>query len=102
MWNYKTRKEGHGARCPLAEGWERVISGNTCPKGLLEDVNEMKVVKAELEEVKRAYPNIAESVRNHAFGSARIARKVKSRDPESAEHMVDPPVLGGDAVSAGN
>ena len=90
------------SKVPLADGWERVISGNSCPKGLLEDVNEMKVVKAELEEVKRVYPNIAESVRNYAFRSARGAGKVKSRDPESAEHMVDPPVLGGDAVSAGN
>ena len=37
------------SKIPLAAGWERVISGNTCPKGLLEDINEMKVVKASLE-----------------------------------------------------
>lgn len=52
---------------PLAEGWERVISGNTCPKGLLEDANEMRVVMAQLDEVKREYPNIAELVREDAF-----------------------------------
>lgn len=55
------------SKVPLAKGWERVISGNSCPKGLLEDVNEMKVVKAKLEEVKDAHPNIAELVREGAF-----------------------------------
>lgn len=55
------------SKVPLASGWERVISGNSCPKGLLEDVNEMKVVKAKLEEVKDAHPNIAELVRESAF-----------------------------------
>lgn len=52
---------------PLAEGWERVITGNSCPKGLVEDVNELRIVKAELEEAKRAHPNIAEIVREWAF-----------------------------------
>ncbi len=60
------------SKVPLAAGWERVISGNSCPKGLLEDVNEMKVVKAKLEETKNAYPNVAELVRTHAFRRAKI------------------------------
>jgi predicted CoA-substrate-specific enzyme activase len=55
------------SKLPLAPGWERVISGNSCPKGLVEDVNEMRVVKAKLEEVKRDYPNVAEMVRKDAF-----------------------------------
>jgi predicted CoA-substrate-specific enzyme activase len=55
------------SKLPLAEGWERVISGNSCPKGLVEDVNEMRVVKAKLEEIKREYPNVAEMVRKDAF-----------------------------------
>jgi predicted CoA-substrate-specific enzyme activase len=55
------------SKLPLAEGYERVISGNSCPKGLVEDVNEMRVVKAKLEEVKREYPNVAEMVRKDAF-----------------------------------
>jgi hypothetical protein len=59
------------SKVPLAEGWERVISGNSCPKGLLEDVNEMKVVKAKLEETKDAYPNVADLVRTHAFRRAK-------------------------------
>jgi len=55
------------SKVPLAEGWERVISGNSCPKGLVEDTNELRVVKAKLEEVKREYPNVAELVRKEAF-----------------------------------
>ena len=42
------------SKVPLAEGWERVINGNSCPKGLLEDANEMRVVMGQLDEVKRA------------------------------------------------
>jgi predicted CoA-substrate-specific enzyme activase len=55
------------SKVPLAPGWERVISGNSCPKGLVEDVNEMRVVKTKLEEVKREYPNVAEMVRKDGF-----------------------------------
>ncbi|MDH4190026.1 MAG: activase [Betaproteobacteria bacterium] len=55
------------SKLPLAAGWERVISGNSCPKGLLEDVNEMKVVKEKLEEMKDANPNLADLVREDAF-----------------------------------
>jgi len=55
------------SQVPLEVGWERVISGNACPKGLLEDANEMRVVMTELEEVKRVYPNVAELVRENAF-----------------------------------
>jgi len=55
------------SKVPLAEGWERVISGNSCPKGLVEDVNEMRQVKAKLEDVKRDYPNVADLVRKDAF-----------------------------------
>jgi predicted CoA-substrate-specific enzyme activase len=58
------------SKVPLPSGWERVISGNSCPKGLLEDVNEMKVVKTEMEERRRVYPNIGELVRNAGFRRA--------------------------------
>jgi predicted CoA-substrate-specific enzyme activase len=67
--------EGQGrswSKVPLAAGWERVISGNSCPKGLLEDANEMRVVKAKLEAVKDAHPNIGELVREGAFRQARV------------------------------
>jgi predicted CoA-substrate-specific enzyme activase len=59
------------SKVPLAPGWERVISGNSCPKGLVEDANEMRTVKAKLEEVKREYPNVAEMVRKDAFRRTR-------------------------------
>jgi len=55
------------SKVPLAPGSERVISGNSCPKGLLEDVNEMRVVKKKMEAVKDAHPNTAEVVRETAF-----------------------------------
>jgi predicted CoA-substrate-specific enzyme activase len=68
------------SKVPLAQGWERVISGNSCPKGLLEDASEMKVVKAQIEEVKRAYPNVAEMVREDAFRHARVPVEAEDRD----------------------
>jgi predicted CoA-substrate-specific enzyme activase len=58
------------SKVPVEEGWERVISGNSCPKGLMEDVNEMKAVKAEMEEQRRVFPNIGEMVRTEAFRRA--------------------------------
>lgn len=58
------------SKLPVPEGWERVISGNSCSKGLVEDVNEMRAVKARIEEAKRAYPNVAEMVRATAFRRA--------------------------------
>ena len=90
------------SKVPLEAGWERVISGNSCPKGLLEDVNEMRVVKTQLEEVKRVYPNIAETLRKDAFRPHRGAGQITGRDPEGAEHLVDAPVLAGDACGTGN
>lgn len=55
------------SQVPLAKGWERVIVNNSCPKGLVEDLNEMKVIKAGIEKTKNAYPNIADLVRKEAF-----------------------------------
>ena len=62
------------SKVPVAAGFERVISGNSCPKGLVEDVNELRAVKAKIEEAKRAFPNVAEMVRTGAFraGSAAL------------------------------
>jgi predicted CoA-substrate-specific enzyme activase len=58
---------------PVGEGFERVISGNACPKGLVEDVSELRVVKARIEEIKHAYPNIGEMVRAEAFRAVKAA-----------------------------
>ncbi len=59
------------SRVPLEPGWQRIISGNSCPKGLLEDADEMRVVKASMEEQRREHPNIGELVRKGAFRRAR-------------------------------
>jgi predicted CoA-substrate-specific enzyme activase len=58
------------SKVPLGTGWERVIVNNSCPKGLVEDLNEMKVIKAEIERTKDAYPNVADMVRKEAFRRA--------------------------------
>ena len=50
----------------------RVIAGNSCPKGLVEDAKEMRVVKEKLEEVKDEFPNIADMVRADAFKRLKV------------------------------
>jgi predicted CoA-substrate-specific enzyme activase len=55
------------SKVPLSVGWERVIVNNSCPKGLVEDLNEMKVIKAGIEKTKNAFPNIADMVRQEGF-----------------------------------
>jgi len=63
------------SKVPIGAGWERVISGNSCPKGLLEDANEMRVVKKNMESTRDAHPNTAELVRETAFRRARVDAK---------------------------
>ena len=58
------------SKVPVEPGWERVISGNSCPKGLMEDANEMRAVKAQMEKQRRELPNIGEMVRAEAFRRA--------------------------------
>jgi len=55
------------SKVPLEQGWERVIVNNSCPKGLVEDLNEMKVIKVGMEKTKNAFPNVADLVRKEAF-----------------------------------
>jgi predicted CoA-substrate-specific enzyme activase len=67
--------EGKGrpwSKVALGTGWERVISGNSCPKGLLEDANEMRIVKKNMETTRHAHPNTAEMVREAAFRRAKV------------------------------
>jgi predicted CoA-substrate-specific enzyme activase len=54
----------------LPEGWERIIVNNSCPKGLVEDAAEMRLVKAEMEQRKHAFPNMADAVRSRGFRRA--------------------------------
>lgn len=60
------------SKVPTEAGWERVISGNSCPKGLVEDADELRVIKAELEEKKRERPNLADMVRDRAFRQFKV------------------------------
>ena len=55
------------SKVPLGEGWERVIVNNSCPKGLVEDISEMKVIKSDMERTRDAFPNVADLVRKEAF-----------------------------------
>ena len=55
------------SKVPIQEGWERVIVNNSCPKGLVEDLNEMKVIKTEMEKTRNAFPNVADLVRQEGF-----------------------------------
>jgi len=55
------------SKVPLERGWERVIVNNSCPKGLVEDLSEMKLIKIGMEKTKNAFPNVADLVRKEAF-----------------------------------
>src|SRR5262249_29711865 len=48
------------SKIPILPGIKRLIVGNSCEKGLVEDVNDMKVIKQGLDSVKAANPNFAE------------------------------------------
>jgi predicted CoA-substrate-specific enzyme activase len=61
------------SKIPLSEGWERVIVNNSCPKGLVEDANEMRVIRNEVEKTKAAFPNVGEYVRQEAFRTTRTS-----------------------------
>ncbi|PWS34955.1 activase [Falsiroseomonas bella] len=60
------------SKVPLEPGWQRVIAANSCPKGLVEDVNEMRAVKDAMEENAGVSPNIGALVREEAFRSVRL------------------------------
>lgn len=62
--------EGEGrpwSKVPLSPGWVRLIVNNACPKGLVEDEKELKVVREKMERVKNEFPNIADLVKKEAF-----------------------------------
>lgn len=62
--------EGEGrpwSKVPLEPGWVRIIVNNACPKGLVEDERELKVIKEKMERVKNEFPNIADFVKKEAF-----------------------------------
>jgi predicted CoA-substrate-specific enzyme activase len=48
------------SKIPLAKGVKRLIVGNSCEKGLVEDVNDMREIKKGLDAAKKDNPNLAE------------------------------------------
>ncbi len=48
------------SKIPILPGVKRLIVGNSCEKGLVEDVNDMRVIKKGLDAVKAANPNFVE------------------------------------------
>ncbi|WP_340694747.1 BadF/BadG/BcrA/BcrD ATPase family protein [Hydrogenobacter thermophilus] len=62
--------EGEGrpwSKVPLERGWVRLIVNNSCPKGLVEDERELKVIKEQMESIKKNFPNVSDFVRKEAF-----------------------------------
>ncbi len=64
-------------KVPLMEGEQRLIIA-TCEKGLVEDVNEMKDIKAGLDQIRERYPNFVD------FASKEVFR------PTNATNVADP------------
>jgi len=48
------------SKIPLVKGIKRLIVGNSCEKGLVEDVNDMREIKKGLDAMKKENPNLAE------------------------------------------
>ncbi|ADC88860.1 CoA-substrate-specific enzyme activase [Thermocrinis albus DSM 14484] len=55
------------SQVPLEKGWIRLIVGNACPKGLVEDERELAVIKERLRRVQNEFPNVAHFVKKEAF-----------------------------------
>jgi activator of 2-hydroxyglutaryl-CoA dehydratase/predicted nucleotide-binding protein (sugar kinase/HSP70/actin superfamily) len=66
------------SKVPLEAGTKRLIVGNSCEKGLVEDVEAMRVIKKGLDAVKGSNPNLVEVAAKAVF---------KSFNPEN---VVDP------------
>ena len=64
-------------KVPLMEGEQRLIIA-TCEKGLVEDVNEMKDIKAGLDKIRDQYPNFVD------YASKEVFR------PTNAKNVADP------------
>jgi predicted CoA-substrate-specific enzyme activase len=57
------------SKIPLEKGVKRLIVGNSCEKGLVEDVNDMREIKKGLDAAKKDNPNMAEVGAKAAFKS---------------------------------
>jgi len=57
------------SKVPLEAGAKRLIVGNSCEKGLVEDVNDMRVIKKDLDAKLDASPNLVEESAINVFKS---------------------------------
>jgi predicted CoA-substrate-specific enzyme activase len=57
------------SKIPVAPGVKRLIVGNSCERGLVEDINLMREIKKGLDAVKSANPNMAEVAATAVFAS---------------------------------
>ena len=57
------------SKIPLLDGAKRLIVGNSCERGLVEDVEAMKVIKKGMDDAKGAYPNMQEIAATAIFKS---------------------------------
>jgi predicted CoA-substrate-specific enzyme activase len=57
------------SRVPIPEGARRLIVGNSCSKGLVESVDEMRAIKARLDATAKDTPNLVEMAARNAFRS---------------------------------
>jgi predicted CoA-substrate-specific enzyme activase len=57
------------SKIPIAAGVKRLIVGNSCEKGLVEDVTDMREIKKGLDAAKKDNPNMAEVAAKAAFKS---------------------------------
>ena len=67
--------EGEGrywSKVPLEKGWIRLIVNNACPKGLVEDQEELKIVKEKMERIKDEFPNVGLFVKKEAFKTRKV------------------------------
>ena len=57
------------SKIPILPGVKRLIVGNSCERGLVEDVNAMREIKKGMDAMKGANPNMAEVAAKAAFRS---------------------------------
>src|SRR5579884_1034692 len=57
------------SKIPILKDTKRLIVGNSCEKGLVEDVNDMREIKKGLDQMKKDNPNMAEVGARYAFRS---------------------------------
>lgn len=73
------------SKIPIEPGHKRLIVGNSCEKGLVEDVEDMRGIKKDLDEVKDANANLVEISAKAVF---------KSYKPENISDPIPQPKFG--------